>query len=68
METRLYVDIRPYFHSEMIELYGATKSTFNKDLEPHRALLGPRIGHRWSIRQVEIIFELFGRPYRINTE
>lgn len=65
MTQVLEIVIKPYTSAELAILYNASKSTFNRDLKPHKEKLGRRLGHRWSVRQVELILELFGRPYRI---
>jgi hypothetical protein len=67
METVLMVEVRPYFHHELRELFKAKRSSFNNDLKPHRKKLGKRAGHKWSIAQVEMILQLLGRPYKIIT-
>ena len=68
MKTIIKVEVRPYLHSELVRLFHTSKSSFNKDLKPHREKLGKRNGYRWSIKQVEMIFELFDAPYIIIDE
>jgi hypothetical protein len=63
MTTILKVTIKPYTSKELAGMFNASKSTFNRDLKPHREKLGLRLGHRWNIHQVELILALFGRPY-----
>lgn len=62
------VEVRPYYHTEIVRLFNTSKSTFNRDLRPHRKKLGKRIGNRWSIKQVKMIFEIFDTPYIIVEE
>jgi hypothetical protein len=56
------VPVKPYLPIELAKLYDTSKTTFNRDIRPHRAMLGKRVGNRWSIRQVEMIFGIMGRP------
>lgn len=68
MKTIIKVEVRPYLHSELVRLFNTSKSSFNRLLKPHRAKLGKRIGNRWSIKQVEMIFEILDIPYIIVEE
>ena len=65
MATILKIVIKPYTSQELAEMFNASKSTFNRDIKPHREKLGRRIGHRWSVLQVEAILAIFGRPYQV---
>lgn len=67
METVLMVEYRPYTTKELIALFCSKRTTFYNDLRPLRKELGKHRGHRWSIRQVILIFEKLGRPYKVIT-
>ncbi|MCC6370074.1 MAG: hypothetical protein IT236_03610 [Bacteroidia bacterium] len=65
MQFLIKVEVRPYRHAELIKLFNSSKTRFNNDIRPFRKKLGPRHGHSWSIRQVEMIFEILDHPYII---
>jgi response regulator of citrate/malate metabolism len=56
------VELRPYTIAELADMYGVSKKTFRKWLEPFQELIGERIGFFYSIVQVKIIFEKLGMP------
>ena len=63
LETIIKVSVGRHTSKELAKIYNTSKSTFNKDLKPYRKQLGRRIGHRWSLKQVELIFNLLSWPY-----
>lgn len=57
------VVIKPYSTTELAPYFNRKPRTFRRELQKVKHKYGKRIGHKWSIRQVEMIFEDFGRPY-----
>ena len=58
----MHYKIRPYTTGELARLYGISKITFNKWLEPYRAFIGERRGHFYTALQVKFIFKKLGPP------
>jgi hypothetical protein len=56
------VPTRPYTHKELASLYQVSWPTLKKWIEPYLDEIGEKIGHFYTIKQVEIIFQLVGRP------
>lgn len=56
------VPIRAYTHKQLAALYGISWPTLAKWMEPYRGQIGKKVGHFYTIKQVEIIFQLVGRP------
>jgi hypothetical protein len=54
--------IRPYTHKELASLYGVSWVTLQKWLKPFEREIGHKIGHFYTTKQVEIIFEKLGWP------
>lgn len=54
--------LRPYTIAELADMYGVSKKTFRKWLEPFQELIGERNGFFYSIIQVKIIFDKLGMP------
>lgn len=54
--------IKPYSIGELAALYGMSKKTFHRWLQPHAATIGPRIGRFYNIKQVSHIFDCLGIP------
>jgi hypothetical protein len=57
--------IKPYSNKELAPIFNRSERAFRREIARLRPKLGERIGHRWSILQVEIIFFELGRPYEI---
>ncbi|HSC39732.1 MAG TPA: hypothetical protein VLD19_17725 [Chitinophagaceae bacterium] len=55
-------EIKPYTPAELARLYGISKPTFRKWLNPHLSAIGKRIGHFYNALQVKTIFEKLGLP------
>jgi phage antirepressor YoqD-like protein len=53
---------KPYSIGELAALYGMSKKTFHRWLQPHMAIIGPRIGRFYNIKQVSTIFDCLGAP------
>jgi hypothetical protein len=62
MITFVVVPIRAYTHKELAALYDVSWPTFQRWLEPHAEVIGPKLGHFYNAKQVESIFEKLGRP------
>lgn len=56
------VELRPYTIAELADMYGVSKKTLRKWMEPFQEQIGERIGFFYSIVQVRIIFEKLGMP------
>ena len=54
--------IRPYTHKELAALYKVSWLTLQRWLKPHEEMIGRKIGHFYTARQVETIFKLIGWP------
>lgn len=57
--------IKPYTNAELAPMFNASDRTFRRDIAKIKHHLGERNGHRWNVKQVEMIMELLGRPYEI---
>jgi len=68
MTTILKIAVKPYTTKELAALLNMSRSTFNRAIKAYRTQLGKRLGHNWTVVQVEIIFGIFGRPYIILEE
>lgn len=60
MTKQIYV--RAYTTKELAVIYEVDDRTFKRWIEPHYLAIGPKVGHFYTINQVEIIFEKLGRP------
>jgi hypothetical protein len=58
--------VRAYTLNEIASLYCVSKKTFKKWVKPFENDLGQRVGHFYSVRQVNIIFDKLGTPDCIN--
>lgn len=56
------VPIKPYTHKQLAALYGVSWPTLVKWMLPYHGQIGTKVGHFYTIKQVEIIFTLVGRP------
>lgn len=54
--------VRPYTMKELAAIYGISTKTFRKWLNPHQESIGERVGRLYTVRQIEIIFQLIGDP------
>jgi uncharacterized Fe-S cluster-containing radical SAM superfamily protein len=63
MNTILKVAIKPYTNKELAQMFNMSTRTFNRNIKAIRGQLGKRMGHFWSIPQIEIILEHMGSPY-----
>ena len=54
--------IKPYTPQELATLYGVTPHALRIWLKPHLPVIGKRLGHLYTVRQVELIFSLLGWP------
>jgi hypothetical protein len=64
----MHNEIKPHTSVELARLYGVSRTTFKKWLEPHQAAIGPRIGNFYTTLQVKIIFEKLGHPLEEKTD
>lgn len=62
MNHQNLVELRPYTIAELADMYGVSKKTLRKWMEPFQEQIGERIGFFYSIVQVKIIFEKLGMP------
>jgi response regulator of citrate/malate metabolism len=58
----LKIQLRPYTIAELADMYGVSKKTLRKWLEPFQELIGQRNGFFYTIVQVKIIFDKLGLP------
>ena len=57
--------VQPYMMGELSSLYKVSPKTFKNWMVKIESKLGERCGRYYSARQVEIIFKIFGVPYKI---
>ena len=62
------VDIKPYTISELARLYSIHRKTMGKWLNFLQGGLGSKLGNKFSILQVETIFQIFGTPSKLRGE
>ena len=62
MKDGTFAPLQLYTTKELAALYRIHVKTLRRWLRPHRAAIGRRPGHAFSIFQVEIIFNLLGWP------
>jgi hypothetical protein len=62
MSTTRKTIVKPYTMKDLAELYHVTQPTFRNWLKKHQDAIGERMGHTYTIRQVEIIFDRLGEP------
>lgn len=56
--------LKPYNHTQLAEFYGVCWLTFQRWVKKHDEEIGKKQGHFYSIKQVLIIFKIFGMPKR----
>lgn len=54
--------LRPYSKKELTVMYNISKKTMTRWLKPHLSKIGKREGRYYNVRQIQIIFDLFGLP------
>lgn len=65
MTTITKLVIQPYSTTELAPYFNRKPRSFRRELAKVKHKFGKRVGHKWSIRQVELIFAEFGRPYEL---
>jgi hypothetical protein len=55
-------EIKPYTLKELCYLYGVSKAIILGWLEPFQEELGVRNGHKYTVKQIALIFERIGAP------
>jgi hypothetical protein len=68
MSKTIELVIKPYTTKDLAPLYNMSTRTFLRNIEGIKEKLGSRKGHFYSIKQVEIIIEHMGIPYKIKEE
>ncbi len=61
-EEVMLAPIKPYSHKEIVDMYEITNLIFIAWIAQHKEQLGEIVGKRYTIRQVELMFEKLGRP------
>lgn len=56
------VPIKCYTHQDLMNHYGVSWPTLLKWIKPFEKLLGEKVGHFYTVKQVRIIFEKLGHP------
>ena len=54
--------VRAYTLKQIASLYGVSNQTFKLWLKPFEKDIGKRIGHFYSVKQIEIIIDKLGTP------
>ena len=62
------VPVQPYSLKELSGMYGVSKNTFKKWLEPFERDLKRRNGYYYNNNQVKLIFERLGSPEQKDTK
>lgn len=60
--ARRIVEIRSYSIGELSKLYDMSVKTMNRWLKPHGSTIGKREGRYYTVKQVELIFDILGLP------
>lgn len=55
-------DLRPYTLKELYNLYGVSEGVMRRMLKSLKEELGPKLGHYFTVKQVQIIFNSLGPP------
>ena len=55
-------EIKPRTTKELANAYGVSNRTMIRWLTPFRELIGQRMGHTYTPKQVNIIYEVLGSP------
>lgn len=56
------VEVRSYSIGELSKLYDMSVKTMNRWLKPHTHVIGKREGRYYTVKQIQIIFDLLGLP------
>jgi hypothetical protein len=66
-EVRTKLVVKPYTNKQLAPMFERSERQWRREIAKVKHLLGsrPQNGHLWSIDQVILIFEIFGRPYEI---
>jgi len=59
---------KPQTKQELAHAYGVSVRTLTNWMIPHKDRIGKRIGHTYTPKQVQIIYELFGEPLNDDEE
>lgn len=59
---------RPYTHKELKSMYKVSWMTFQKWVRRNEKEIGKKEGHFYSIKQVGIIFDIYGVPDQFLTD
>ena len=54
--------LKPYTAKQLADMYEVSLNTFKKWLKKHEDAIGPKVGHYYSIRQVQVIISRLGFP------
>jgi hypothetical protein len=61
-KKRNAMPVRAYTLKQIAGLYGVSNQTFKLWLKPFEKEMGKRIGHFYSVKQIEIIIDKLGTP------
>lgn len=59
-----FENIRPQTKQELAHAYGVSVRTLTNWLKPHESMIGKRIGHTYTPKQILMIYEILGPPCR----
>ncbi len=57
-------NLKPYNHGQLAKMYGVCWVTFQRWIARYPEMIGEKIGHFYSIKQVLTIFKILGVPKR----
>jgi transposase len=63
-QTTVQIELKPLNHKQLASMYDVTHKTLKSWLNRFKDELGEMTGGRFTIKQVEIIFENLGLPKR----
>jgi len=62
MEIKTTIQVKPYSLKEIADLYGISKKTMYKWMEPLKNKIGEKRGRYYTVKQVRLIFDEIGLP------
>nr|WKN35315.1 DUF4248 domain-containing protein [Tunicatimonas sp. TK19036] len=60
--------VKPQTKQELANAYGVSTRTLTNWIAPFKEQIGKRLGHTYTPKQVQIIYELIGEPLNAEEE
>lgn len=61
-DEKIILKIKPYKLVELARIYGVSRPVLRSMMQPYKRKIGLRMGHYYSIRQVQYIISKLGMP------